>query len=99
MGSQICGGYRLHSTCPWRLGAQNHLRQVLMYLDMCPLQQPEFYLGNAAGKFDAQGDLSDEDNCAPHPGTMDGVCETDPFAWFTSAPRTPYAAREHTRDQ
>jgi chromate reductase len=42
-------------------GAQNHLRQVLMYLDMSPLQQPEFYLANAGEKFDAQGDLSDED--------------------------------------
>jgi chromate reductase, NAD(P)H dehydrogenase (quinone) len=42
-------------------GAQNHLRQVLMYLDMCPLQQPEFYLAKAAEKFDPQGDLSDED--------------------------------------
>jgi chromate reductase len=42
-------------------GAQNHLRQVLMYLDMYPLQQPEFYLAQAAEKFDAQGDLVDED--------------------------------------
>jgi chromate reductase len=42
-------------------GAQNHLRQVLMYLDMYPLQQPEFYLSNAAEKFDAQGDLTDAD--------------------------------------
>jgi predicted dithiol-disulfide oxidoreductase (DUF899 family) len=28
-------------------GAQNHLRQVLMYLDMYPLQQPECYLAQA----------------------------------------------------
>jgi chromate reductase, NAD(P)H dehydrogenase (quinone) len=42
-------------------GAQNHLRQVFMYLDMLPLQQPEFYLANAGDKFNAQGDLSDEE--------------------------------------
>ncbi|MBC9913053.1 NADPH-dependent FMN reductase [Chitinophaga varians] len=41
-------------------GAQNHLRQSMMYLDMVPLQQPEFYLGKAAEKFDAAGKLTDE---------------------------------------
>lgn len=41
-------------------GAQNHLRQVLTYLDMYTLQQPEFYLGQAAEKFNAAGELTDE---------------------------------------
>ncbi len=41
-------------------GAQNQLRQVAMYLDMQPLQQPEFYLERAAGKFDEQGKLTDQ---------------------------------------
>jgi chromate reductase len=40
-------------------GAQQHLRQVLMYLNMQPLQQPEFYLEHAAEKFDANGRLTD----------------------------------------
>jgi chromate reductase len=40
-------------------GAQNHLRQVLMYVDMIPLQQPEFYLGSVADKFDDDGNLKD----------------------------------------
>jgi chromate reductase len=40
-------------------GAQNHLRQVLMYLNMPPLQQPEFYLSGAKEKFDAQSELVD----------------------------------------
>lgn len=40
-------------------GAQQHLRQVLMYLDMPTLQQPEFYLEKAAGKFDQTGTLTD----------------------------------------
>lgn len=40
-------------------GAQQHLRQVLMYLDMPTLQQPEFYLERAAERFDANGTLID----------------------------------------
>jgi chromate reductase len=41
-------------------GAQQHLRQVLMYLNMPTLQQPEFYLQNAEEKFDSNGTLTDE---------------------------------------
>lgn len=41
-------------------GAQNHLRQVLTYLNMYTLQQPEFYLGKAAEKFNAAGELIDQ---------------------------------------
>ena len=40
-------------------GAQHHLRQVLAYLNMPTLGQPEFYL-NAAKSFDDQGNLTDE---------------------------------------
>lgn len=40
-------------------GAQQHLRQVLMYLNMPTLQQPEFYLEKAAEKFDETGQLAD----------------------------------------
>jgi chromate reductase len=42
-------------------GAQNHLRQVVMYLDMYVLQQPEFYLGKASEKFNEEGDLTDQE--------------------------------------
>jgi chromate reductase len=42
-------------------GAQNHLRQVMMYLDMYALQQPEFYLGTAEEKFDDKGELTDDE--------------------------------------
>jgi chromate reductase len=41
-------------------GAVHHLRQVLTYLDMPPMQQPEFYLAKAAEKFDTEGNLTDE---------------------------------------
>jgi chromate reductase len=45
-------------------GAQNHLRQVIMYLDMYVLQQPEFYLGKAAEKFNGEGELTDQETKA-----------------------------------
>ena len=41
-------------------GAQHHLRQVLVYLNMPALQQPEFYLEKVGDKFNKQGDLKDE---------------------------------------
>lgn len=41
-------------------GAQHHLRQVMVFLNMHPLQQPEFYLPHADGVFDDQGNLTDQ---------------------------------------
>ena len=41
-------------------GANHHLRQSLVFLDMPVLQQPEAYVGNAAALFDAEGKLKDE---------------------------------------
>jgi chromate reductase len=41
-------------------GANNHLRQMLVFLDMPPLQQPEVYLGGAAKMFDAEGNFVQE---------------------------------------
>lgn len=41
-------------------GAQHHLRQVLVYLNMPTSQQPEFYLEKVGEKFTEQGDLKDE---------------------------------------
>jgi chromate reductase len=40
-------------------GAQHHLRQVLVYLNMHPVQQPEFYLAKVAEKFNERGELTD----------------------------------------
>ena len=40
-------------------GANHHLRQSLVFLDMPTLQQPELYLGGAAKMFDAEGNFSD----------------------------------------
>ncbi|GLX12481.1 MULTISPECIES: NADPH-dependent FMN reductase [Pseudomonadaceae] len=40
-------------------GANHHLRQALVFLDMPVLQQPEAYLGGAGNFFDESGKLSD----------------------------------------
>ncbi|HEX8532683.1 MAG TPA: NAD(P)H-dependent oxidoreductase [Allosphingosinicella sp.] len=41
-------------------GANHHLRQSLVFLDMPVLQQPEAYLGGAGGFFDEGGELKNE---------------------------------------
>jgi chromate reductase, NAD(P)H dehydrogenase (quinone) len=41
-------------------GANHHLRQSLVFLNMPALQQPEAYIGGAADLFDAQGNLVKE---------------------------------------
>jgi NAD(P)H-dependent FMN reductase len=40
-------------------GAQHHLRQILSYLDLDVMNQPEFYF-NGSKAFDAEGNLIDE---------------------------------------
>ena len=40
--------------------AQYHLRQMFVFLNMFPINQPEVMIGNAATRFDAQGNLVDE---------------------------------------
>lgn len=41
-------------------GANHHLRQMLTFLDMPTLQQPEAYIGGAGKLFDAQGKLAND---------------------------------------
>ncbi len=41
--------------------AQYHLRQMMVFLNMFPLNQPEVMIGNASKRFDADGKLTDED--------------------------------------
>ena len=40
--------------------AQYDLRKMMVFLNMFPINQPEVMIGNAAGKFDAEGNLTDE---------------------------------------
>lgn len=39
---------------------QYHLRQVMVFLNMHPLNKPEVMIGNCADKYDAKGRLTDE---------------------------------------
>src|SRR5208283_757497 len=41
--------------------AQYHLRQVFVFIDMLPLNNPEVMISNASQKFDEAGHLIDED--------------------------------------
>ena len=41
-------------------GAQYHLRQIMVFLNMFPINQPEVMIGNASERFDAQGNLTDD---------------------------------------
>ena len=40
--------------------AQYHLRQMMVFLNMFPVNQPEVMIGNAADRFDANGNLTDD---------------------------------------
>jgi chromate reductase len=40
--------------------AQYHLRQIMVFLNMFPLNQPEVMIGHAAERFDKNGNLTDE---------------------------------------
>jgi chromate reductase len=42
-------------------GANHHLRQMLVFLDMPAMQQPEAYIGNAAKLFGEDGQLANKD--------------------------------------
>lgn len=39
---------------------QYHLRQVMVFLNMHPLNKPEIMIGNCSDKYDAEGRLTDE---------------------------------------
>lgn len=40
--------------------AQYHLRQMFVFLNMYPINQPEVMIGNASERFDASGKLTDD---------------------------------------
>jgi chromate reductase len=40
--------------------AQYHLRQSFVFLNIFPINKPEVMIGNAASRFDAEGNLTDE---------------------------------------
>jgi chromate reductase len=42
-------------------GANHHLRQSMVFLNVTMMQQPEAYVGNAAKLFDEQGNIASDD--------------------------------------
>lgn len=42
-------------------GSNHHLRQVLTFLDMPTLQQPEVYISNSSSLFDEKGQITNQD--------------------------------------
>ena len=40
--------------------AQYHLRQMMVFLNMFPINQPEVMIGNAQDRFDSRGNLTDD---------------------------------------
>lgn len=40
--------------------AQYHLRQMMVFLNAFPVNKPEVFISQAAGKFDAEGRLQDQ---------------------------------------
>ena len=64
-GSSIWGGKAgaVISVSPGAIGgfgANHHLRQTMVFLDVPCMQQPEVYIGNAAKLFDADGNLTND---------------------------------------
>jgi len=40
--------------------AQYHLRQIMVFLNMLPINRPEVMIGNASERFDTEGNLTDD---------------------------------------
>ncbi len=55
--------------------AQYHLKQIMNYLDARVLGQPEFYLGEAGAKFDAEGKLTDEQTRTHLKAALDALAQ------------------------
>lgn len=53
--------------------AQYHLRQSFVFLNMYPLNRPEVMIGNAAERFDAEGNLKDEKSKALIRGLLEAL--------------------------
>jgi chromate reductase len=52
-----CGVISVSPGASGAFGANHHIRQSFVFLDMPAMQQPEMYIGNAASLFDADGKL------------------------------------------
>ncbi len=73
-------------------GANHHLRQSLVFLDVAALPQPEVYVGGAATLFDAAGRLSNDGTRAFLRGFMQAFDR-----WITTLSETQSPVRERPR--
>ena len=73
-------------------GANHHLRQSLVFLNMPTLQQPEAYIGGAGDLFDAQGNIAKEATRVFLQKFLDAFA-----AWIERTASEPRQARETTR--
>src|SRR6478609_9069944 len=48
-----------HRREPWAPRARYHLRQMLVFLNMFPINQPEVMIAHAEERFDQEGNLTD----------------------------------------
>ena len=55
-----CGVVSVSPGAIGAFGANQHIRQSFVFLDMPTMQQPEAYIGNAASLFDEQGSLTSD---------------------------------------
>jgi chromate reductase, NAD(P)H dehydrogenase (quinone) len=70
-------------------GANHHLRQSLVFLDIAALPQPEVYVGGAATLFDAEGRLTNDSTRAFLRGFMQAFDR-----WITTLAGTQSVVRE-----
>jgi chromate reductase len=70
-------------------GANHHLRQSLVFLDVAALPQPEAYIGGAATLYDAAGRLSNDSTREFLRGFMQAFDR-----WITALAAPPSAVRE-----
>ena len=73
-------------------GANHHLRQSLVFLDVAALPQPEVYVGGAAALFDAGGRLSNDGTRAFLRGFLQAFDR-----WITTLSGAESAVRERPR--
>jgi chromate reductase len=56
-------------------GANHHLRQMLTFLNVPAMQQPEAYIGNASHLFDDKGNLVNESTLGFLQGFMEAFAK------------------------
>jgi chromate reductase len=72
--------------------AQYHLRQIFVFANMHPLNQPEVMVANAAQRFDAHGNLTDENTKEHVRKLLRGLIEWSRLLEYGRRPALPRSA-------